>query len=367
MTTAPPKPTQPRREAPEPEPTAGSGAARQYRQRVLAFVALCVVCVAVGVGYVVHTGGRTARKVDAKGALAAGAPSPAAVMAEPHLLVRDMAAGEAGDAGVLPLANPGGARAVTDLPCSRLYMAAGNGICLSDHGDILNPYKAIFFGPDFKERSEKPLPGVPSRARVSADGKYGSSTVFVTGDSYAAGAFSTRTTIWDMATGNELANLEDFSVWDDGKRIQSADFNFWGVTFDPTNSGHFYATLGTKGHTYLISGDLAARKGDILRDGVECPSISPDGTRIAFKQRTSAGGADLPTWRLAVLDLATLHDHPLAETHNVDDQAEWLDNSTVAYAIDTGVGAPSIYATAADGSGTPHLLVADADSPSVAR
>ena len=100
---------------------------------------------------------------------------------------------------------------------------------------------------------------------------------------------------------------------------------------------------------------------------MECPSISPDGTRIAFKQRTSAGGADLPTWRLAVLDLATLHDHPLAETHSVDDQAEWLDNSTVVYAVDTGVGAPSIYATPADEAGTPRLLVADADSPSASR
>ena len=116
-----------------------------------------------------------------------------------------------------------------------------------------------------------------------------------------------------------------------------------------------------------MEGDVATRKVNVLRDGVECPSLSPDGTRIAFKQRTSAGGADLPTWQLAVLDLKTLHDHPLAETRNVDDQAEWLDNSTVAYAIDTGIGAPSIYATPADGTGTPRLLVADADSPSASR
>jgi hypothetical protein len=340
---------------------------RPERWRVLGFVALCVVCVAVAVGYVAHNGGNDRRKVDAAGSVAAGAPSAEALMGQPHLLVRDMAAGQAGFAGVLPLGNTGRARAVTDLPCARLYMAAGNGICLSDHGDILNPYKAVFFGPDFKARAEKPLAGVPSRARVSADGKYGTSTVFVTGDSYAPGSFSTRTTIWDMAAGSEVVNLEDFTVWSGGKQLQSPDHNFWGVTFDPANSGHFFATLGTKGHTYLVDGDVAGRKVNILRDGVECPSVSPDGTRIAFKQRTSAGGADLPTWQLAVLDLGTLKDHPLAETRTVDDQAEWLDNSTVAYAVDTGVGAPSIYATAADGTGSPRLLVADADSPSAAR
>jgi hypothetical protein len=363
MTIAPEKITDPRPGAPEP----GPAGAKRERWRVFGFVALCVVCVAVAVGYVAHTGGRSDRTLDATAAQAAGAPSTDALMAQPHLVVRDMAAGQAGYAGVLPLSDPGGPRAVTDMACARLYMAAGNGICLSDHGDILNPYKVLFFGPDFKVRAEKPLAGVPSRARVSTDGKYGTSTVFVTGDSYAPGSFSTRTTIWEMATGAELVNLEDFSVWKDGKQLQSPDHNFWGVTFDPANSGHFFATLGTKGHTYLVSGDLAAKKVDILRDGVECPDLSPDGTRIAFKQKTSAGGADLPTWQLAVLDLATLHDHPLAETRNVDDQAEWLDNSTVVYAVDTGIGAPSIYTAPADGTGVPRLLVADADSPSVAR
>jgi hypothetical protein len=337
------------------------------RGRVLGFVALCLVCVAVAVGYVAANGGREPRKQNAAEAVAAGAPSADALMAEPHILLRDMAAGQAGYAGVVASSRPDGDRAVTDLACSRLYMAAGNGICLSDRGDILNPYKVVFFGADFKPRASNPLPGVPSRARVSADGRYGSSTVFVSGDSYAPGAFSTRTSIWDMATGAHLVDLEQFSVWQNGRQVQSPDHNFWGVTFDPADSNHFFATLGTQGHTYLVSGDFAAKKVTVLRDGVECPSVSPDGTRIAFKQRTSAGGADLPTWQPAVLDLVTLKDHPVAETRTVDDQIEWLDDSTVAYAVDTGIGAPSIYAAAADGSGSPRLIVADADSPSVSR
>ena len=363
MTIAPDKIDQPRRSSPDTEPSTGNG----NRWRVFGFIALCVVCVAVAVGYVVVKGGRPERKLDATEAVEAGAPTAASVMAQPHILIRDMAAGQAGYAGVVPSSKPDGTRAVTDLDCTRLYMAAGNGICLSDHGDILNPYKVVFFGPDFKARASSPLPGVPSRARVSPDGKYGSSTVFVTGDSYAPGSFSTRTSIWDMATGAHIVDLEQFSVWQNGKQLQSPDHNFWGVTFDPANSGHFFATLGTQGHTYLVSIDFGAKKATVLRDGVECPSLSPDGTRIAFKLRTGAGGADLPTWQPAVLDLATLKDHPLAETRTVDDQIEWLDNSTVAYSVDTGIGAPSIYAAAADGTGAPRLLVADADSPSVSR
>ena len=362
MTIAPDKVRSPRQGA------AGdpSGSGRE-RWRIFGFIALCVVCVAVAIGYVALAGGREPRKQDAAGAVEAGAPTPSALLAKPHILMRDMASGQAGYAGLVPSEKPDGQRAVTDLACSRIYMAGGNGICLSDRGDILNPYKVVFFGPDFKERASSPLPGVPSRARVSADGKYGASTVFVTGDSYAPGAFSTRTSVWEMATGAHLVDLEQFGVWQNGKQLQSPDHNFWGITFDPADSGRFYATLGTQGHTYLVSGEFAAKKVTVLRDGVECPSISPDGTRIAFKQRTSAGGADLPTWQPAVLDIATLKDHALPETRTVDDQIEWLDNSTVVYSVDTGIGAPNLYATAADASGTPRLFIADADSPSVSR
>jgi len=365
MTIAPDKVRSTRRAPAEPEPSRP----QRERWRVFGFIALCVVCVAVAVGYVAATGGPEDRKQNAATAEAAGAPSATELLAQPHILMRDMAAGQAGYAGVVASSEPDGERAVTDLSCSRVYMAAGNGMCLSDRGDILNPYKVVFFGADFQMRFSNPLPGVPSRARVSADGKYGASTVFVTGDSYAPGSFSTRTSIWDMDSGAHLVDLEQFSVWQNGKQLQSPDHNFWGVTFDPANSGHFFATLGTQGHTYLVSGDFAAKKATVLRDGVECPSLSPDGTRIAFKQRTSAsaGGADLPTWQPAVLDLSTLKDHPLPEARTVDDQIEWLDNSTVVYSVDTGIGAPSLYAADAAGTGTPRLLIADADSPSVSR
>ena len=80
----------------------------------------------------------------------------------------------------------------------------------------------------------------------------------------------------------------------------------------------------------------------VLRDGVECPSLSPDGKRIVFKSRIGSK----TRWRLKVLDLATLTDHPVAETRSIDDQAEWLDDDTLVYS--DGV---NVYTVSADGGG----------------
>ena len=70
--------------------------------------------------------------------------------------------------------------------------------------------------------------------------------------------------------------------------MTAADRNFWGVTFShkPTQ---FFATLGTAGQTYLVEGDLVSKQLRVIADGVECPSLSPDDTRIAFKHKESIG------------------------------------------------------------------------------
>ena len=88
----------------------------------------------------------------------------------------------------------------------------------------------------------------------------------------------------------------------------------------------------------------------MLRTGVECPSLSPDGTRIAFKKRNPG---TVVTWGISVLDLATLEDHPLAETRNVDDQVEWLDDQTVIYGLPQDAG--EVNAVAEVSPGTPVL------------
>ncbi|MGH8972138.1 MAG: hypothetical protein ACRD0C_02915 [Acidimicrobiia bacterium] len=354
-------------DAPAPRPVAPPpvGPRRPSgRARVAGFVALCVACVSVSVAYLTHAERRDRRDVPAVDPEVAAAGLEG-VVAQPHVVFRTLAAGQAGLVAVAPAADPDGPRALTELDCLRVYMAAGSGMCLTEKGGTFTPYSVVFFGPDFRPRGQESLAGLMSRARVSPDGRYGTATVFVTGHSYAPGTFSTQTTIHDMATGELLGELESFTVEKDGKEIKAADFNFWGVTF-AREPGIFYATLGTAGHTYLVRGDVESARMEVLRDGVECPSLSPDGTRIAFKQRTGSGLGPV-TWRPAVLDVATLADHPLSEDRTVDDQIEWLNDDTVLYAVDTGVGAPDTWAASADGTGEPRLFLTDADSPAVVR
>jgi hypothetical protein len=245
-------------------------------------------------------------------------------------------------------------RAGGQLACERVYFAAGHGICMGVAESGVD-YIATIFDAKMHPVHTIRLSGFPSRARVSADGRYGAMTVFVTGDSYlgTSAAFSTRTYIVDMASGEPIGQLEQFQVIRDGKPFDAPDFNFWGVTF-AKNSNRFYATLGTGGHHYLVEGNVQDRSMRVLRDGVECPSLSPDGTRIAFKSRIG----EQTRWRLRVLSLATLQDHGLAEKRSIDDQVEWLDNETLAYS-----DGDNVYAVPADGSGEPQQILKDATSP----
>ncbi len=204
---------------------------------------------------------------------------------------------------------------------------------------------------------ELPLFGIPTRARISADGRFGALTVFVNGDSYAPGNFSTRTNIVDMRAGKIVADVEKFSVQRNGKRFFNKNFNFWGVTFT-SDDDHFYATLGSGSKTYLVRGSLRGRSMQVVHEHVECPSLSPDGTRIAFKRSLDNHGS----WRLYVLDLRTMRETALAEPESVDDQAEWLDNRNVLYWNHS-----DIWSVPADGSGAPRKFVSSASSPVVIR
>ena len=254
----------------------------------------------------------------------------------------------------------GAAREQVGLECERVYFAGGRGLCLARSGRLGFTYRAKVLGPDFRPVRDVKLTGIPSRARVSRDGRYGASTTFVSGHSYQQqGTFSTRTVIYDLAAGRELLELEQLEVRRDGKVVDAPDVNFWGVTF-AANPNRFYATLATGGKTYLIEGDVRARRARVLRENVECPSLSPDGTRVAYKKRVQLVAGSPTVWQLHVLDLRTMRDTPLAETRPIDDQAEWLDDEQVLY----GVG-EEVWAARADGTGTPRRFLRAAASPAV--
>ena len=237
-----------------------------------------------------------------------------------------------------------------------MYFAAGRGLCLIQRQDSLGAStSARTFGPDFRPFRTARLDGINSRTRVSPQGRYGAATTFVTGHSYLDAGFSTLTALIDMSSGEVLANLEKFEVTRDGERFKAIDFNFWGVTF-ARDERRFYATLSTAGKYYLVEGDIETRQARVISEDVECPSLSPDETRIAFKRRHRNG------WRLHVLDLGTKRETPLTETRSVDDQVEWLDNERILYGL-----AADVWAVRADGRGRPHIYIPDALSPAVVR
>lgn len=353
---------------PRARPAAAPRASWAGRGRWGVLAALCVACLAVGGGYL---GLAARRAAPASSAAPVDAAALAAVAARPHVLFLSTAVGPTyGKVALAPLDAPAGERVASALQCDRVYFAGGQGFCLGNHvvGGLLSSYSAYSFGPDYAPRFTFHEVGIPSRVRVSPDGRLAASTVFVAGHSYADAGFSTYTALRDLTTGALLGDLEQFTVWRDGARFEPVDRNFWGVTFTPDGQ-RFYATLGTGGQTYLVEGDPATRELRVLRPGVECPSLSPDGARLAYKRRM--GSPQRPHWTLHVLDLTTGAETALtAETRSVDDQVEWLDPQHLLYALAPS-GPPrgpeaSIWKLPLDG-GPPTVFVPHAYSPAVVR
>lgn len=296
------------------------------RWQVVALVLVVALFGVLGGGYVL-----TAILRPAHTAAAALAPAPpsqlAAILAQLHLVFIQPSGADpiTSQLEVVPLAHLD-QRAASEINCARAYYAAGHGVCAG----TTPRSDARVFDSQLQATSSIQLDGVPSRVRISPNGRLAATTVFVVGHGYASIGFSTRTTIDDLAGGQRL-DLENLVVTKDGARIQAADFNFWGVTFEADSDG-FYATLGTAGHTYLIHGRYSTHSAQVVRDGVECPSLSPDGAHIVYKSLVP-GVPGIRTWRLHVLDLTTMRDTALGDTRSVDDQVEWLDNATVLYGL----------------------------------
>jgi hypothetical protein len=333
------------------------------RRRLLVLLTAVLLLAGLGTGLVLHAASRADRENQPQ----AGGPSVSSgtftLRQKGRLTFVNAAAGPHRTAvASVPSADPEGGRTASSLKCVRFYAAAGTGICLqSTPGVLKQSNRALLLDSDLRTLRTFPLAGTPSRARVSPSGRFVAWTVFVSGESYSSAFFSTRTSVLDTRTMKLTPSLETFSVTLDGKPYKASDVNFWGVTF-ASDDDTFYATLNTANVTYLVKGSLSRRSVTTLTENVECPSLSPDGTRIAFKKRVLSRTA---LWHEYVLDPSTLHETPLAERHSVDDQATWLDNDTIAYArpSDGKVGSTDLWTVPADGTGTPRLLIAGASSP----
>lgn len=289
----------------------------------------------------------------------------AAMAARPHVLFRETVPGPSfGRLTLAALDAPNGERLSTGLTCERLSFAAGRGLCLHLQRGVFNVYTAVQFDGSLKTGGSIKLEGLPSRTRVAADGRVGAVTVFVFGDDYAS-SFSTRTTLLDLSSGDQIGELEEFATWRDGARIRAADFNFWGVTFTH-DANIFYAAMKTGGLTFLVRGELALRKLTVLRENVECPSLSPDERLLAYKKRV---GPSPDSWRLHVLDLQTNVERIIpGETRFIDDQVEWLDGRRVLYGVPRRTTSVSdVWVVPIDGSEPARIFLPQAESPIVVR
>jgi hypothetical protein len=335
------------------------------RWRLGLFAAIVLVALVGAAGYVWYEHDAQADEVANAPALAIRPDLPA-VAAEPHLVFRNTALGDDyGRVALVPLSTPDGPRAVTPASCDRVYATAQEVICLASDKGLVTTYQAKLLGPDWAPRRDLPLTGIPSRARLSRDGALVATTTFVFGDSYAKpGQFSTRTVVY-RTHAEAIGDVEQFRLVVDGKTVTAKDKNIWGVTF--AGEDRFYATAASGSKTWLVAGSLSARTLTALRQDAECPSLSPDGTKIAFKKHGKLAPGH---WRLAVYDIATGRETLLAEERSVDDQAEWLDDNQVVYGLPRsggGAATSDVWAVRADGTGEPRVLVPDAWSPAVVR
>lgn len=326
------------------------------RTRAAWFVAIVLAAVGLVVGSLsrARQTSATSRSGAASGAtygLAAPPPSP-------YVLVQQFGTADGADRVALaPLESPDGRRFVTPLTCVRVHAATSRGLCLTSTG---TSGQALVFDDRFEVRHTLALTGPPSRARVSRDGRLGAVTVFESGHSYAEQGFSTRTTILDLERGALVADLESFAVWQGETRVTRIDVNFWGVTFVP-DSRRFYATLAFGGTPYLVEGDLDRREVRVVAAHVECPSLSPDGTRLAFKRAVG------PRWQLWVRDVTSGAEHLVAgESRNVDDQVEWLDDQHVLYQYPSDQG-QTLWVVNVDDAASPRRFMNHAWSPAVVR
>ena len=244
---------------------------------------------------------------------------------------------------------------VTALRCDRLDLAGGHGICLTARAASSRPTRRSCSTQRPDTAHAAPVPGVPEpHAGLARRPARPRSTIFVGGDSYAPGQFSTRTSIVDVASGEVArADLERLH----GRRTTARMI---------------------QGRLQLLGRDVHARWRALLRDARHRRAALPHRGRRGDQRApssvtTSSARRSRPTARGSPSRRASASRSSGASTsstsrrarrprcrstRSVDDQIAWLDNRRLAY----GVG-EEVMEVPADGSAAPRLMLASATNP----
>lgn len=336
------------------------------RAKLISVVIVCAVVLAGAVAYGLVAFAAYQRALHAPSEVAATYAANPKTAAGPRIVFRDTAPGQDyGHVASVPLGSPGGTRTVTSVVCDRVYATDLYRSCLQTNAGVVTTYTATLTDSRGTVIKKWGLPGLPSRTRISHDNRLVAFTSFVTGSAYATIGFSTATDIYSISTGHDYGNIEQFTLYLNGRVNTNSDRNIWGVSFVPDDDNTFYATAATAGQTYLVRGSLSARTLTEVHETAECPSVSPDGTRVAFKVNISKTSTAF--WNIGVMNIKTGKVTMLPDKRDVDDQVEWLNNSTILYGL-PHAGTPGdydVWSEVVSGSAQPQLLIRDAWSPAV--
>jgi hypothetical protein len=281
----------------------------------------------------------------------------------PFVIYRALAPREAyGRVALLEL-RPGAEPRVSSLSCLRLHYAGGRGLCAIQqprNEAIVNVVQV--FDRSMIAAREVVLDGIPTRLRVSPNGRYAAITTYAEEETPEYERLATRTRFIDLRSGRQLGDLRDFRIEFHESPALSGPMDFSSVAFE-RDGDRFFATLSTEAERYLVAGSLRERRLTVLRPGVASEALSPDGSRLAVKRLLPDRGF----WQLAVIDLRTWTERDLRQgTRSVDDQVEWLDDDHVVY-HDVDGESTAVWALPVDGENGPRVLVKDAYSGAIQR
>jgi hypothetical protein len=291
-------------------------------------------------------------------------PDVTRTLPTPFLMFRTLASADRyGLIAMIPLELPDAGRRFGPLQCARVHFAGGAGVCLVEEpqGTQVN-HAAYLFDDKFNRGTRLELSGVPTRVRVAPNGRRAAITVY--GEEHLPDGqerLATDSILLDVPSGRVLAKLHEFSLDRPYELAPEAPLDYSSVAFEP-DGDRFYATLNSSNRWFIVAGSISSRRLAVIVDGFANEALSPDGLKLAVKQRTGERGF----WHAMVLDLKTKASTALDHTRSIDDQIEWLDRDRIAYhdATDQGTG---IWVLAIDGQSGPRLLIPDAYSPSVVR